>query len=243
VDSQHLDEAAAEVQKLQAQAPKRFKDYRELLNTPGLDIVIIATPPQWHALPFIAACEKGLDIYCEKPLAYDIREGRAMVNAANAAKSVVQVGFQRRNNVASAQAADYIRQGLAGKIIQVEAEINYTAPLESNDVRTRQPRWTGTSGADPPRSCRIRRTSGTGTWRLELNYGNGHMVDWGIHWLDAIRTDARLGAPDQSQLRVEFTGCVARSPRRMSSWPSMSSTRCPSSGGTVSGASPSWIPP
>jgi len=51
VDSQHLEDAAAEVQKQQADPAKTFKDYRELLEVPGLDAVIIATPPHWHALP------------------------------------------------------------------------------------------------------------------------------------------------------------------------------------------------
>jgi predicted dehydrogenase len=44
-----------------------------LLKTPGLEAVIIGTPPQWHALQFIAALDRGLDVYCEKPLAYDVR--------------------------------------------------------------------------------------------------------------------------------------------------------------------------
>lgn len=54
----------------------------DLLQFQGLDAVIIATPPHWHALQFIAALEKGLDVYCEKPISYDLREGRAMVEAA-----------------------------------------------------------------------------------------------------------------------------------------------------------------
>ncbi len=79
VDSDHLRQSADEVEKLQGQRPKTFKHYADLLQTPGLEALIIATPPHWHALPFIAAVEQGLDVYCEKPLAYDIREGRAMV--------------------------------------------------------------------------------------------------------------------------------------------------------------------
>src|SRR5262245_28326364 len=78
VDSAHLDEAASKVEKLQGRRPKMFKQYEELLKTDGLQAVIIATPPHWHALMFLAALERGLDIYCEKPLAYDIREGQAM---------------------------------------------------------------------------------------------------------------------------------------------------------------------
>ena len=67
VDSDHLKSFAADVEKKQGSQPKTFKDYRELLDHPGLEAVIIATPPHWHALPFVAACRKGLHIYQEKP--------------------------------------------------------------------------------------------------------------------------------------------------------------------------------
>ncbi len=82
VDSEHLATSAAEIEGLQGFKPATFKDYRQLLEVPELQAVIIATPPHWHALPFIAALERGVDIYCEKPLAYDIRECQAMVEAS-----------------------------------------------------------------------------------------------------------------------------------------------------------------
>src|SRR5271157_5367525 len=81
VDSEHLEQSAAEVEKLQGKRPQTFKLYEELLRMPGLEAAIIATPPHWHALQLIAALERGLDVYCEKPVSYDVREGRAMVDA------------------------------------------------------------------------------------------------------------------------------------------------------------------
>lgn len=95
VDSEHLTQSADEVAKLQGQRPQTFKLYADLLQTPGLQAVIIATPPHWHALQFIAAVERGLDVYCEKPLAYEVREGRAMIAAAQKSGRIVQLGFQR----------------------------------------------------------------------------------------------------------------------------------------------------
>ncbi len=187
VDGSHLTAGVAEVQKAQGKTPKTFKDFRELINLPGLDAVIIATPPHWHALPFIAACEKGVDIYCEKPLAYDIREGRAMVNAARKAKVIVQVGFQRRNSLAIQQAGAYVREGHPGRLVQIEAQINYTAQPRDNTAQTPPPSldWEFWCGPAPkldysPNVAHV-------AWRLESAYGNGHMVDWGIHWIDAIR--------------------------------------------------------
>ncbi|MCZ2153710.1 MAG: Gfo/Idh/MocA family oxidoreductase, partial [Bryobacterales bacterium] len=81
VDTAQSDAFALECEKKQGTRPKFYKDYQDLLEHPGLDLLFITTPPQWHALPFIAACEKGLPVYCEKPLAYDVREGQAMIAA------------------------------------------------------------------------------------------------------------------------------------------------------------------
>ena len=84
------------LESIQGSRPKEFKDYNDLLELKDLEAVFIGTVPHWHALHFIAACEKGLDIYCEKPLAYDVNEGLAMVAAAQKAGNIVQIGFQRR---------------------------------------------------------------------------------------------------------------------------------------------------
>jgi predicted dehydrogenase len=187
VDSQHLVESAAEVEKLQGARPQTFKHYQELLATPGLNAVIIATPPHWHALPFLAALEKNLDIYCEKPLAYDIREGRAMVEAARRKDVIVQIGFQRRQSPAIQQVRDYLRQGNLGRIVQAEAQIHYTAGIL--DTRPQDPPasldWDLWCGPAPkiPYSPQV----GHFAWRLEKTTGHGHLVDWGIHLLDATR--------------------------------------------------------
>ena len=187
VDSQHLKDSADEVEKLQGSRPKTFKHYAELLDTPGLQVVIIATPPHWHALPFIAALEKDLDIYCEKPLAYDIREGRAMVDAAKKHGRIVQIGFQRRQSAAIQQAREYIQQGRLGRIVQAEAQIHYTAGMR--DTTPQAPPatldwdlWCG-PGPKLPYSPQI----GHFAWRLEKESGHGHLVDWGIHLIDATR--------------------------------------------------------
>ena len=127
VDSQHLKAAADELERLQGKRPREFKLHRELLDLDGLNAVIIATPPQWHALQLIDALQKGLDIYCEKPLAYDIREGQAMVDAVRGTDRIVQIGFQRRQSKAFQQAKAFIESGQAGRIVQADVQIHYRA--------------------------------------------------------------------------------------------------------------------
>ena len=58
VDSEHLKTSADEIEKLQGSRPKEFKYYQELLDVKDLEALFIGTPPHWHALQFIAACEK-----------------------------------------------------------------------------------------------------------------------------------------------------------------------------------------
>ncbi len=195
VDSAHLLAASERIRDWQGLSPHAFKDYRELLEVPGLQAVIIATPPHWHALPFIEACRRGLDVYCEKPLAYDVREGRAMVDAAKASGRVVQIGFQRRHSEAIRKARQYLAEGHAGKIVSVAAQIHYPAQLE--DPTPVDPPatldWDLWCGPAPklPYSKQV----GHFNWRTEEAYGNGHLVDWGIHWIDAIRNVLSLGMP------------------------------------------------
>ena len=72
--------------------PKRYKDYRRLLEDKELDAVVIATPDHWHAIMFLEACNAGKDVYVEKPLSLTVYEGRRMVETAELTTRVVQVG-------------------------------------------------------------------------------------------------------------------------------------------------------
>jgi len=187
VDTEHLNSSADELAKLQGSRPQTFKYYKELLDIKGLEAVFIGTPPHWHALQFIAACEKGLNIYCEKPLAYDIQEGLAMVYASQKAGNIVQIGFQRRQSESFKKAKELIDDGAIGNVHQITAQIHYVPGPQ--DTKIQQPpvsldweEWCG-----PAPKLDYRPNIGHKAWRLEKEYGNGHLVDWGIHHIDIIR--------------------------------------------------------
>jgi len=197
VDSEHLKKSADELEKLQGRRPAEFKLYAEMLAAGGMDAVIIGTPPQWHALQLIDCLKKGYDVYCEKPLAYDIREGRAMVEAVKASDRIVQIGFQRRQSPVFAQVKEAIAAGRIGRVLQAEAQIHYKAgtadptpvdPPASLDWEL----WCG-PGPKIPYSVQV----GHKSWRLEQTSGHGHLVDWGIHNIDAARLMLDLGMPTQ----------------------------------------------
>lgn len=187
VDSEHLKKSVDEIEKLQGSRPVAFTSYLDLLEIKGLNAVFIGTPPHWHALQFIAACEKGLDIYCEKPLAYDVEEGKAMMAAAQKAGNIVQVGFQRRQSNAFKKAKEMIQSGETGKIYEIGAQIHYNPVLSDNTIQQPPASLDWENWCGPAPKLDYRPSIGHMAWRLEKEYGNGHFVDWGIHHIDIIR--------------------------------------------------------
>lgn len=201
VDSEHMNNSAAELESLQGSKPAQYKDYRELLEVNGLDAVIIASPPHWHALQFIAACEKGLPVYCEKPLAYDVNEGKAMLKAAGNAGNLVQVGFQRRQSEAFKKAGSLIGNGTTGKIYQIEAQIHYNPGTADTTVQDPPASLDWDAWCGPAPMLPYKPSIGHMAWRHEKEYGNGHFVDWGIHHIDIIRKIMNFDLPNSYNVK------------------------------------------
>jgi predicted dehydrogenase len=206
VDSEHLDKSAEELSKLQGSRPRGYKLHREMLDAGNMDAVIIGTPPQWHALQLMDCLNKGYDVYCEKPLAYDIREGRAMVDAVKATDRIVLVGFQRRQSQTFKQVKEAIDAGRIGDVIQADVQIHYNAGTQ-DPTPVAPPAsldWDLWCGPAPkiPYSAQV----GHKSWRLEKTTGHGHLVDWGIHNIDATRLVLGLGMPS----RVTADGGIYR---------------------------------
>ena len=199
VDAEHLKTSADELEKLQGKRPKEFKDYQDLIDQKGMEALFIGTPPHWHALQFIAACEKGLDVYCEKPLSYDVKEGMAMMEAAEKAGNIVQIGFQRRQSEAFKQTREFIASGKAGKIHQIGAQIHYNPNIRDTNIQSPPASLDWEAWCGPAPKLDYRPSIGHKAWRLEKEYGNGHLVDWGIHHIDIIRKIMDFGMPSAIQ--------------------------------------------
>jgi predicted dehydrogenase len=177
--------------------PRTFADYRPMLNEKDLDIVLIATPDHWHALPLIAAVEAGADVYLQKPISVDVIEGQAMVAAARKHKRVVQVGLQRRSTPHLVEARDRIvREGKLGKVGLVEVYCYYQMRARENPPDTAPPdyldyeMWTGPAPMRPYNSLVHPRG-----WRGFMEYSNGILGDMCVHMLDMVRWMLGLGWP------------------------------------------------
>ncbi len=199
VDKQMLANAADIVASRQPskKKPRTYADYREMLKQKDVDLVLIAPPDHWHALPMIAAAQAGLDIYVQKPISVDVVEGQAMLAAARKYKRVVQVGTQRRSTPHLMEAKDtIIKEGKLGKVGLVEIYCYYHMRSRKNPPDTNPPEnldyemWTGPAPLRPYNElCHPR------SWRAFMEYGNGIVGDMCIHMLDTVRWMLDLGWP------------------------------------------------
>jgi predicted dehydrogenase len=199
VDKHMLGEAAAIVAGRQAskKTPRLYNDYRKMLAEKDLDIVLVGTPDHWHALTMIEAVKSGVDVYVQKPISVDVREGGAMLDAARQYKRVVQVGMQRRSTPHIAEAKQrFIQEGKLGKIAMVDICCYYHMRATDNPPDTAPPdyldyeMWTGPAPMRPYNKLVHPRG-----WRAFMEYGNGIVGDMCVHMLDMTRWMMELGAP------------------------------------------------
>jgi predicted dehydrogenase len=187
VDDRQLNPAIEKVRSLTSDQPKKYKDYRELLAREKPEIVIVGSPDHWHPLMTIEAVRSGAHVYVEKPVGHTIREGRAMVKAARETGKVVQVGTHRRVSPHNVSGMEFLKSGKAGKIGMVRAFVHYGGGAEQPRPNEEPPAgldWDMWCGPAPlrPYNSRIHPKG----FRNFLDYANGTLGDWGIHWMDQI---------------------------------------------------------
>jgi len=199
VDSDMLSGAAELIASRQKskKKPRLHKDYREMLAEKDLDVVLVATPDHWHALAMIAAVQSGADVYVQKPVSVDVREGQAMFSAARKHQRVVQVGLERRSTPHLMEARnDIVQAGKLGTVGLVEICCYYHMRATQNPPDTDAPAnldyemWTGPAPLRPYNKLVHPRG-----WRAFMEYGNGIVGDMCVHMFDMTRWMLGLGWP------------------------------------------------
>jgi len=112
VQKSRLDSTVAQFK----ETAKGYSDYRELLAQPDVDAVIIASPPHWHALQAIHACEAKKDIYLQKPMTLHLGESLAVRNAVKKHDRISQIGTQIHAGANYRRVVEYIRSGNLGQV-------------------------------------------------------------------------------------------------------------------------------
>jgi predicted dehydrogenase len=175
-----------------------FRDFRRVLELKEMDAVLIATPDHWHAIPAVLACQAGKDVYVEKPLAHNVREGRAMVEAARRHNRVVQVGTQQRSAPHYAEVARIIQSGDLGRVhfVRIWNYVNmYPAGIgpAANSEPPPNVDWDMYLGPAP--FVPFNKNRFIGTYRWFWDYGGGMVTDFGIHRFDSLHQIMAVHAP------------------------------------------------
>ncbi|MFA6561442.1 MAG: Gfo/Idh/MocA family oxidoreductase [Verrucomicrobiia bacterium] len=165
------------------------QDFRELIARDDIDAVMIGTPDHTHAVIAVAAARSGKDVYCEKPLAYSVTEGRAIVETVKRYGRVLQTGTQRRSIDMFRFGCELVRNGRIGKLHTVRV-----GPGQGIKIRD------GYSGHEPPQPVppdfNYDLWLGPAPWmpytaaRCHINfrwifdYAEGNISDNGVHFVD-----------------------------------------------------------
>jgi len=167
-------------------------DYREVLGRGDIDAVEVSTPDHWHAIPVLEACKARKDIYCQKPLALTIAEGRAMSYAVNKHRVVFQTGSQQRSDPHFRQACGLVRNGRIGELKTVRVGLPGGRPdlAKCGDRKKPEPvpagfeynTWLGPAPEAfyAPARCHV-------NFRWILDYSGGQVTDWGGHHPDCAQ--------------------------------------------------------
>jgi predicted dehydrogenase len=192
-----------------------YVDYLELIARPDIDAVIIGTPDHWHALQLVHAARAGKHVYCEKPVANTVTEGRAMVAAVERSGIVCQIGNQQRSIGDFRRAINLVRGGYLGKIKAVKVGLPGGGALAAKPPSAPPDpavfdfeRWLGPAATQPYRS--LGREHLHFNWRWTYDFGGGILSDWICHHYDIAILALGLEGVDVAEVRE----CQAQFPQR-----------------------------
>lgn len=98
-----------------------FSDFQEMLSAGlGLDGVVIATPNSLHAPQTLAALDRGLAVFCQKPLALNAREAWEMVEAARRADRLLGVDYSYRYTEGAGELRRAVEAGELGRVFSLD---------------------------------------------------------------------------------------------------------------------------
>ena len=215
VDRGHLEKALAQAEGMELKDVKGYEDFREVLERPDIDIVHVPTPPHWHALISIAAAEAGKDIWCEKPMARTIGEGKKVVEAVQRNGRIFRLNtwFRFRDGfygfgTTVAPIKKLVESGMLGWPLKVtvgettgfgwkfywSGQINATPQPVPEELNYDM--WLGPAPYKPYHPHRVH-----GSFRGYWDYDGGGLGDMAQHYLDPVQYF--LEKDDTSPVEIE----------------------------------------
>jgi predicted dehydrogenase len=177
--------------------PTLYRDFRKVMERDDVQVVIQGTPDHWHTLVNLAAARAKKDVYGEKPLTLTIDEGRRLVQAVRANKTILQTGSQQRSDRRFRLACELVRNGRIGKLQQVTVFLPAGlrgGPFAASPVPAGL-NWDYWQGQAPATDY-VKERCHT-TFRFFFDYSGGTMTDWGAHHNDIARWAIGLEGPTE----------------------------------------------
>ena len=216
VDNRKLTEsveAAESNEYLTKTKPKKYQDFRRMLDEMGnqIDAVIVATPDHAHAVIAATAMKKGKHVYVEKPIAHDVAEARALPHIAKQRKVATQMGNQGMATDSFRRTLELIEEGAVGEIREAHVWYVFGGPGQRERPKEKPPvpeylDWNLWLGPASFRPYHPRYVSGWGAWR---DFGTGLLGGGGSHSINLAFKALKLGAlwegvdGAKGQIRVE----------------------------------------
>jgi predicted dehydrogenase len=194
---------------------KTFRDYREVITLPEVDIVHIATPPHWHGIIAADAARAGKDIWCEKPMTRTIGEGKRVIEAVQQHGRIFRLNTWFRfsdnfygMNTTVKPIKKLVDSGMLGWPLKVTVSRHTgfdwkfywvgKTHLEPQPIPATLDynMWLGPAPYKPYNPHRVH-TTFRGYW----DYDGGGLGDMGQHYIDPIQYF--LGKDDTSPVSVE----------------------------------------
>lgn len=175
-------------------------DHRRLLEMKDLDGVIVASPLHIHARHFVDTLAAGKDLYSEKTMTWSIPEAEKCLAAAKKSDRVVQIGLQHESSGSLADTRKWIKEGLVGKVTQVESWMSRNTPHGKgqwvrevpSDCTAQNVNWEAFLNGRPNRPFDAYRFI---NWRLFWEFSGGNITENMVHQIAWIMTALDLPVP------------------------------------------------
>ncbi|ADE53576.1 Gfo/Idh/MocA family protein [Coraliomargarita akajimensis] len=204
-----------------------FGDFREAMEVPGLDAVMISTTDHWHAIMALHAMKKGLHVCCEKALTRYFDESQAMVAAAKKTGLVFRTDTECRSNAYMIKTANLVKNGYIGNIQRIEVGVPREFSQGIGDPTVLPvpeyldyEMWQGPARRHPYSIDRVHKTNtetgqpvGRPGWLRLEDYCAGMICNWGAHLMDVA--NLCNGTSDTGPISCEGTGEFPTDPAGM----------------------------